>query len=106
MARKATQPLDLEELELQATENWERACAHRDALRKEWEIRGKPLTDVNPNGIEYEHPLHKMLTVAERDVALRLKEIPKSRRPGRPAVGVPSSISESPASRRRRMKAV
>lgn len=108
MSAKATPPTQMEpeELEAEAVQNWQRAVTHRDFLRREWEADGCPTTETNPNGIEYEAPLHKMLRYAELDVAARLKDIPRpAGKPGRKQLGVPASISESPASRRRRARA-
>lgn len=96
-----------EELEAEAVANWERAKAHAELVRKEWELANQPLTTVGGNDIEYEHPLHKILIQVEKEAAARLKEIPKpAGKPGRKLTAVPSSISESPAAKRRRLKAV
>ena len=109
MSRQKTLPVEKtpEELELESIENWERAKAHAELVRKEWTLAGRPLTTTGHNDIEYEHPLHKILIQVEKEAAARLKEIPKPAKPaGRNLTAVPASISESPDSRRRRMKAV
>ena len=109
LARKTTSSGEKtpEELEAESIENWERAKDHAAMVRREWELAGKPVTVVGHNNIEYEAPLHKILIQVEKEAAARLKEIPKpSKPPGRNLTAVPASISESPASRRRRMKAV
>ena len=44
-------------------------------IRQEWRDRGAPLLAVAPNGVEYVHPLVRMLRDAEADAALASRAV-------------------------------
>jgi hypothetical protein len=44
-------------------------------IRQEWRERGAPLLAVAPNGVEYVHPLVRMLRDAEADAALASRAV-------------------------------
>lgn len=79
----------------QAREDYEYAHKRYLETRREWEAQGKPLTTFSDNGIEYVHPLWKLMIEAESQAAkLREKATPK-KAPGRPVgkVSAPDRVS-------------
>ena len=99
-----TKPRTPEELELEATINWERARDHAAMCRKEWELAGSPLLYTGHNEIDYEHPLHKVMVVADKEERAALDSIHKTKTgtgPGRKPVGAVAPQSLTPAAQRR-----
>jgi hypothetical protein len=70
-------------LDRDAVARYERALADAANAREVWEVEGRPLTVVYPNGAEGVAPLWKLLQAAEAHASRMARELRLPGRPGR-----------------------